>query len=169
MGISVRELAERIGSTVESVYRYEHGAKASLLAAEEIEHALDSDVIKSIDLFEAEEKEFTAEEPEDESLLKIQSLGSKIVTFRKAPFGAISASDEKILIEKGSSKSEIKRKALELEKTRAPFESFPVVLAKKSSDKAVGRTAVVEEEELSSLSRFKELVELIQEREKLNE
>ncbi len=166
-GISMKQLAEKVDSTLESVYRYEHGAKASLGTAEKIEKILEGDIVKSIDLFEQEEESFSEEKPVDESLLKLQSLGSKVSLFSRAPFKAISASNEKILVEKGNSKSEICRKSIELEKAKQPFESYTLVLAKKAPSTPVGKTAVVEEEELSSMSRFKELIELIKERERL--
>ncbi len=166
-GISMKQLAEKIDSTVESVYRYEHGAKASLLTAEKIEKILEGDLVKEIDLFESEPEEFGEEEPEDETLLKLKSLGSKISVFSRAPFRAISSRKESILVEKAGSKTEIKKKSIELDKARKPFNSYSILISKKIPARQIGQTPVIEEEELSSLSRFRELIELIREREQL--
>jgi len=68
------------------------------------------------------------------------------------------------MIARGTSRPMVKKKAIELSRARHIFASGPVILTKEFRMKAVSHVPVIEEEELESMSRFKELQELIKER-----
>lgn len=169
MGFTLEEIAQKIDSTVESVHRYEKGANVSLGKAEALEDLLGTSLIKKIDLLKGEkqEKNVFDSDIEDECLGKIQGLGVELSVFKHAPFRA-SVKKETLIIGKGNTKIEIRKKAVELIHAKNVFGSSPLILAKESSQKAVGNVPVIEEEELESMSRFNELRELIRERSRKN-
>ncbi len=174
LGLTLQQLATKVDSSVESIHRYEKGAAASLSVAEKLEGALSANLIKRIDLFvaqkpsEKEIKELYSEEIDDKALGKVHDLGVKIALFEHAPFKAYSKPDENLLIGKGEKKIEIRKRAIELGKTKGVLKGKPVIIASETKYKRVEQVPVVAEEELSSLGKFKDLVLLIKEREQLD-
>ena len=152
LGLTLEELAEKIDSTTESIYRYEKGANISLQKAEALEDLLAASLIKKIDLF--------SENP----LEKVRELGVELAVFSHAPFKASSSKKESLIIAKGANKQEIKKKAIELRQAMHVFSSGPVILAKEFHAKTIAQVPVIEEQELESMSRFNDLKELIRER-----
>ncbi|MBN2067773.1 MAG: helix-turn-helix domain-containing protein [Candidatus Diapherotrites archaeon] len=174
LGLTLQELAERLDTTVESVHRYEKGATASLSTAEKLEDALATNLIKKIDLFAAEKpsqaeiKGFYSEQIDDEALGKVHDLGVSIALFRHSPFRAYSSPKEGLLIGKGVKKLEIRKRAVELGKAKDVFKAKPLIIAHEARYKQVDHIPIVAEEELGSLGKFKDLMHLIKEREKLD-
>lgn len=168
LGLTLEEIAEKLGSSIESIHRYEKGASTSLRTAERLEKILNTDIIKEIDLFDKERGtgKIYDEELHDSALEKVRELGLKLAVFEHAPFKAYSHPKESLLIQKGERKQEIRRKALELKKTRTVFDSDSMIIAKGYKYKSVEDIPVIEEQELDSLSKYKELVRIIREREK---
>ncbi len=172
LGLTLQQLAEQVESTVESIHRYEKGATASLSMAEKLEDALATALIKKIDLFaaaqpsEKEIKGFYSEHIDDRALEQVHELGIKIALFKHAPFKAYSSPAESLLIGKVSHGMEIKRKAIDLEKTKKVFKAEPFIIAKDKKVKRFEQIPIIAEEELSTLSKFRDLMQLIRERER---
>ncbi len=172
LGLTLEQLAAQIDSTIESVHRYEKGASASLAAAEKLEDALSTNLIKKIDLFAAEKpsereiKEMYHEHIDDKALAQVHDLGISITLFKHAPFKAYSNAAEGLLIGKAGQKIEIKRKAIDLRKTKKVFKVLPFIIAKDKKVKRFEQIPIIAEEELSTLSKFRDLMQLIRERER---
>jgi len=171
MGLTLQELADKIDSTVESVHRYEKGATASLSAAEKLEDALDEQLVQKINLFEQpveREKELFEESFEDKALGKVHDLGVKVAVFKHSPFKAFARPKDSLLIGKAGARPEFGRRAAELSKTKKAFEGKPVIISKELSYSSVSCIPIIGEQELDSLSKFKDLMDLIRERESQN-
>lgn len=171
LGLTLQQLAEKIGSTIESVHRYEKGASASLSTAEKLEDALAVNLVRKINLFEEQKalekrgKELFEETIEDKALGKVHDLGVKVAVFKHSPFKAYAQPKESLLIGKASAGPEIKRKAVELSKTKRAFQGKPLIISKQLRYRQISHIPVIAEEELDSLSKFKDLMRLIRERE----
>ena len=174
--IPVSEIAHAIGTTPESLNRYEHGAKASLQTAKKLEDYFNTELIQQIDLFDSEKfdldnkekkSDLFSDKPENEALEKMHSLGFKMQEFKHAPFKVLSNPDDKLIISPEESKIKIKRKAIVMRQAKDALGTHSVIITKQEfSRKNIGGSALIQEEELDSFSRFKELLELIKEREK---
>lgn len=171
---TLEELARRTGITKESLYRLEHGFKTSLDTAKKLEKLLKADLILEKNLLE----EFALSKPkkevfenhfDDSSLEKIHSLGLDIIEFKHAPFRAFGTKKEFLLIDKGKEKSELQKKALVLEKTKAVFDSHSLIITKKFSLDKIESTPIIQEEELDSYSKANQLMKEIKKREKKSE
>jgi len=172
MGLTLSELAEKIGSTIESVYRYEKGASTSLATAEKLEDALDTVLVRQINLLQMERGKKGAGEKfyggpiGDEALEKVRDLGVEMAFFNHAPFRAYSQPSEGLLIGRGKQKACLEAKALELGKARRVLKGKPVIITQETRFSRIAEVPVVSEEELGTLSKFKDLMKLIREREK---
>jgi predicted transcriptional regulator len=135
---------------------------------------LSTNLVKKIDLFVDEksakkkEKGFYSEDIEDRALGKVHDLGVKIAVFKHAPFKAFSHGSEDLIIGKGAQRIDIEKKAVTLGKTKNAFESKPLIITKQVKYQSVGHVPIVGEEELDTLSKFKDLMQIIREREKLD-
>ncbi len=171
---TLEELAKKTGITKESLYRLEHGFSTSLETAKKLEKLLKADLIMEKNLLEdfvsvskenKDEKIFP-EKFDDEALAKIHSLGLDVLEFRHAPFKAFGTKKEFLFIDKGKEKTEMHKKALVLEKTKAVFDSHSLILTKKFNLERISLTPVMHEEELDSYSKARELMKEIKKREK---
>ncbi len=168
--LTLNELAKKTGITKESLYRLEHGFNTSIETAKKLEKLLKADLIIEKNLLE----DFIAKMPEktfdkefdDSSLEKIHSLGLDLIEFKHAPFKAFGTKKEFLLIDRGKEKTEIKKKALVLEKTKAVFEAHALIITKKFSLNQIASTSIIEEQELDSYSKINELMKEIKKREK---
>ena len=175
LDLTLEELAKKTGITKESLYRLEHGFSTSLETAKKLEKLLKADLILEKNLLEdfvenrknkdKEEKVFD-ENFDDASLEKIHSLGLDVIEFKHAPFKAFGTKKEFLLIDKGKEKSDLTKKALVLEKTKAVFDSHSLILTKKFNLERISSTPILEEQELDSYSKANELMKEIKKREK---
>ncbi|MDO8648123.1 MAG: helix-turn-helix domain-containing protein [Candidatus Diapherotrites archaeon] len=170
LNLSAQGLAERIGSSAESIYRFEQGSNASLELAKRLEEELGERLIlQSNPLHSMRQRPEGVEKVEDSALKQLNSLGLKIAVFNHAPFKAFSKNlpenEEPLIINKGASKVEIERKALVLERTKAVFDSHSMIIAKEFKLECIQHTPVVLEKELEELHKKKELLKLLKERE----
>jgi predicted transcriptional regulator len=171
MGLTLQQLAERIGSTVESVHRYEKGASASLSTAEKLEDVLEESLVRKIDLLERkkpeeDDKSLFEERIDDKALEKVHDLGVKVAVFRHSPFKAFAQPTDSLLIGKADSRQGVEKSSSELSKTKRAFQSKPFIICSETKFRKFSRVPVVGEEELDSLSKFKDLMALIRERER---
>lgn len=168
LGLTLSELAERIDASVQAMHRYENEAHASLTAARKLEQALKEKLVCRINVFENTqvEPDLFEEKSSDDSFARMQELGLKLALFDHAPFRAYSNPEEALLIDKGYSKQELKKKALVLEKARTIVHGHSVIISKETKYERIGNTSIIQEEELESFSKPRDLLETIKEREK---
>lgn len=165
-GLSTSSLAKLAGIAPKTVYGYEQGLHSTLETAKKIEQKLSTTLIKGINLNEKKTEEQIFEKaPNDEIFEKMTKLGLELALFEHAPFEAFSHPHGSLLISKADSALEVKRKGLRLKETKKIVNADSVIIAKKSVKKSTGSTAIIEEEELDSFSRKKDLLETIKERE----
>jgi putative transcriptional regulator len=166
------ELAEQIGVKPESMYRFEKGASTSLETALKIEKILNEKLIKEIKVFEKETEPIIFDEhPDDKILEKMHELGMKMALFSHSPFRAYGGNlDEKgIFIGTGKGKFDIPKKAVELKKTSTIIDSDSIIITKEYKYKSVEGIPIIEEEDLDTINKLKELKKLIKEREETND
>lgn len=157
-------LAEKIGVSKKSLHGYEKGSSASLETGLKLEKALKSDLIKRFNpLEEMPEEQGEKLDFYDPSFERLKDLGLKLSYFRHAPFRA--ADQGELLIER-SLGQDVKKKASVLGQTRKMLDTHAMVLTKRFKLKSFEQTPIIEEEELHSLSRPKDLMALVKEREK---
>ncbi len=171
LGLTLQQLASKIDSTVESVHRYEKGATTSLNTAEKLEDILNASLVKKINLFEEQkierekEKQLFEESFEDSALEKVHDLGVKVAVFKHAPFKAVAHPSDSLVIGKATTRQGIAKKAEELAKTKEAFKRKSLIISQEFKYRHVADIPIVAEEELESLSKFKDLMKLIKERE----
>ena len=168
LGLSQEELAEKVDITSESIHRYERGQPGSLEIAEKLEKQLNARLVKGIDIFgnrTFDEKIFESR-LDDEMLEKVRKLGLDIALFGHSPFEAYSGYEEPLFISRGERGVEIARKAVEMEKAGKVIRGRGVILASDFQKDIVGNTPVVSSDELSTMSRKKDLFELLKKKER---
>lgn len=168
MELQLEELAEKIGVAPESMYRFEKGASTSLETALKIEKALHEKLIKEIEVLEKESGPSLPDElPGDKMLERMHELGMKMALFSHSPFRAYGGDEKEkgIFIGTGRGKFDIPKKAVELKKTSTVIDSDSIIITKEYKYKSVEGIPVIEEEDLGTISRLRELKKLIRERE----
>ena len=167
MGVSLEELAGRIGIATETLYRFEKGASTSLETARRLEEELEKNIVKEVRLFDRKpEKTVIDENPDEEMLGRLHDLGLKMAVFSHTPFRAFGKAEEGMFISTGKGKFDIPKKALELKKTSAVIDSDSLIITKEYKYKSVGGVPVMSEHELETLSGFKDFKKLLRERER---
>jgi len=169
--LSAQELAERIGSSAESIYRFEQGNNASLELARRLEKELGEKLVVAKNPLQGKAHAPEGfERLEDSALKQLHSLGLRIAVFNHSPFKAFSQdfpeAKEPLMINTATaSKAEIERKALVLERTKAVFDSHSMIIAKEFKLERVEHTPVVLEKEIGELHKKRQLLKLLKERE----
>ena len=168
IGMSQEELAEKISSTPESIHRYESGKPSSLEVAEKLEKQLNTHLVRHIDIFENrkfDEKIFESRLG-DELLEKVRKLGLDIALFEHSPFDAYSKYEEPLFISRGERGIEIARKAIEIGKAEKVMKGKGMILSREFSKDVVENVPIVSMDDLSTMSRKRDLFELLKEKEK---
>ncbi|HLC79922.1 MAG TPA: helix-turn-helix domain-containing protein [archaeon] len=164
--LSLAGLAQKIGVSQETIYRFEHGASTSLGTAKKLEKELEEDLSQKIDIFGSLQPNTKIDETPHEKLLgKLHEIGLKMAIFDHAPFHAFGEIDSGMFISTAKGKFDIPKKALELKKTTAVLGSDSIIITKEYKYKNVQGVPVIEESDLSTIKKFKELKKLIEERE----
>jgi putative transcriptional regulator len=164
LDFTLSDLADKIGVTRKSMHNYEKGLSASLETGLKLEKELGCSLIKEINpLKEKPKGELKESQFFDPAFERMKELGLNLSFFQHAPFRATEGRE--LLIDRAF-KQDLRRKAMVLGQTRKVLDTHAMVLAKKSKVKAIDSTPIIEEEELESLSKPKDLMSLIKEREK---
>ena len=170
LGMSQEELAKRLNTTPESIYRYETGHTGSLEVAQKLEAELGAHLMKNIDISENkvfDEKIFESR-LSDEMLEKVRKLGLDIALFEHAPFDAYSFLERPLFISRGERKTEIAKKAMEIGKAGKALRGRSMILAGEFNKPMSGNVPVISRDDLTTLSRKKDLSELLEEKEGKN-
>ena len=167
MKLSLQELAQKVGVASETLYRFEHGASTTEDTAKRIGHELKGDFTKKFEVFgHGTERKKIDEVPDERLLEKVRELGVKMALFEHAPFNAFGEVERGLLISTGKGNADIPKKAGELSKTSKVIGSDSLIITKEYKRKSVGGILVLEESDLETISKVKDLRKLIEEREK---
>ncbi|MCR4369072.1 MAG: helix-turn-helix domain-containing protein [archaeon] len=165
LNMSMQELAEKIGVATDTLQRFEKGASTSIETAKKIESVLDEKLVKGVDVLHPKIGEMSVDdEPTGEVFEKMHDLGLRMAFFRHSPFKAFGTS-EPIFISTAKGAIDIPRKALELRKASAIMDSDSIIVTKEYKYKSAGGVPIIEEDELGTLSKIRDLRKLIKERE----
>jgi len=169
LGLSQEELAEKVRTTPESIHRYEKGQASSLEVAEKLEKQLNAKLVKGIDIFENRtfDEKIYESRLSDELLEKVRKLGLDIALFEHSPFEAYSRQEQPLFMSRGERRVEIARKAIEMGKAGKVIKGRSVILASDFTKDVVENIPVVSKDELSTLSKKKDLFELLEEKKHL--
>jgi len=164
--ISVHDLAQRIGVATDTIQRFEKGHSTSLETARKLEKELDENLVKKIDLLEHKKTITEFDDVPKEILLeKMQDLGLKMALFEHSPFRAFGKTKEGMFISTGKGKFDIPKKAIELKKASTIIDSDSIIVTHEFKYKKIGGVPIIEESDLDTIHKVKELKKLIDERE----
>lgn len=163
--LSLEELGKRVGVRPESLYRLEKGASTSLKTATRLEKELEDELVKGIKVLDMKTNMGQLDEDPDEKLLeKVQELGVKLALFRHSPFKAYGNTTEGIFMSTAKGKADIAKKALELKKTSAIVDTDSIIITKEYKYASVGGVPVIQEHDLDSMGKIKDLFEIMLEK-----
>ncbi|MDO8634351.1 MAG: helix-turn-helix domain-containing protein [archaeon] len=162
LGMTLEQTAQKIGLTPESVHRYETEGSASLEAAKKLEKLFGQGFLSRIDVLEPSKELGHGEKKElDDVFAKIEKLGFDLEFFSHAPFRAFSSPHGKIFLNRGKTGKEIRKKAIELGKTKKIIGGEPFIIAKEAREHEYHGIPIINEEELFSMTRHKNLLEAV--------
>ncbi len=175
LGISIGEMAKRLGVSRRTIKKYEEGTDTSLSTAAKIEEILGTYVIKEIDLTnfttecEVEECEgeiFEGKEGEILELLRV--IGFSVYPVKHAPFDAVSKVEDREILTGVKQVREIERRARILGKISETIERKAAYITDKELKKRVNSVVFVLKEELQCVSSPKDFISLLNEKSKIN-
>ncbi len=178
-GLSLGDLAERVGVSRKAIYEYERNEMdATLETALRIEEELDADIITPVDLnewhlmYEHEEGEKEAhpqkweDELEREIFEALSGLGFKIILARRAPFDALTADQKKErLVVTGVGRAcdrTIERKIMVLDRLSWVAQKMAMFVIDKEKKIKKTRVPVFSKEEIEAMEEPEELITRLQ-------
>ncbi|MBC7130228.1 helix-turn-helix domain-containing protein [Candidatus Bathyarchaeota archaeon] len=173
LGLSIGEVAEKVGISRRTLYGYERGtAKASVTAAYRLISALGAPVAKPVNIFEHENEAEASEDKPKRIIVKNRLvvrlfrklLGYDIVMVRKAPFDfAISLPDRDTCIIGGfvdEVNKTLPEKVEEIVSLSKVVEARPLLVTDGESKPPIRDIQCIPSEELSKIKRPEELYKL---------
>ncbi|ENN95624.1 hypothetical protein J422_06877 [Methanocaldococcus villosus KIN24-T80] len=173
LGISAGELADAVGVSRKTIYKYEAGlASPSLDIAIKIEEYLDVPLVKAIDLFEPindeniEDKVEKLEDYKREAINFLSELGFRSIVVNKAPFDAVAEKNveemQNILLTNIEEKidEEVLKKAIIVKEISKMLNSYSLLILEKK-EKELKNIPTVSMEELKKMDDALELIEHI--------
>lgn len=173
-GISLGELGDKIGVSRRTIYKYEQeGAGATFETALRLEEYLDESIVMPIEIFLVP-KDFYMHEKEVKGELerlildKLVKIGFQVYPIRRAPFDALTKSEDDLLLTKvvklGLKRMIGRARVLKSISDTAQTEAFFVVESDKSFKTNFGGIPVIKRDELEEIQESDELVETIDRR-----
>lgn len=169
LNLSLEELAEKIGVASDTLHRFEKGSSTSLETAKKLETELNKDLVLDVDIFKY--KPIIAEfddQPQERLLEKVHDLGVKMAVFNHTPFRAYGTNDQGIFISTSKGNFDIPKKALELKKASAIIKSDSIIVTREYKYDSYDGVPILNETDLETISKLKDLKKLIEEREKID-
>lgn len=167
--LTLKDLSERAGISLESLHRYEHGSPAQLDVAQKLEEILHAKLIRGINVFEHAYpvSEISAKAQNDplsiNALEQLEELGLKLSVFERAPLTA-AASEQHLLISHIDDTHHAAKKAMMLEKTQHVMKQPGVIVTRSKKKLHVHNVPILQEDELSTFSNVKDMMKRIHER-----
>lgn len=153
LGLSLHKLAELVGTTKETIYRYERGYYPTRDVAEELERILGVKLIKEV--------EPTSEPTQQElnypfSLL--HNLGGNVREFKRLPWNALAKKRTTISFLLPRERKHLRRRVRILERAKGEVFSYYLVIGKHRG------VPFIEEEEIEEAESFEEIEKIARER-----
>ncbi|NPA87057.1 MAG: helix-turn-helix domain-containing protein [Candidatus Diapherotrites archaeon] len=153
LGLSLQRLAELVGTTKETIYRYERGYYPSLEMARRLEEALGVELIEGF--------EPSAEEPREELHFPfdvLRSLGGRVSEFRRLPWSAMGRGRLTITFLHNISHRQLPRRLKEIRRARGTLFRYYLYVGNAPGVPSIG------EEEILEARSFKEIEKIARER-----
>ncbi len=165
--LTLKELSEQVGVSLESLHRYEHGSPAQLDVAEKLESILHAKLIRGINVFEhhyplverAEENPLSIN-----ALDQLRELGLKLSVFERAPLTAAAEDEHRLLISHIEDTHHAAKKAMQLEKTQHVVKQPGIIVTRSRKNLHVNNVPILREEEISTFSNVKDMMKMVNER-----
>lgn len=171
LGISLGEIAKRLGVSRRTVKKYEEGIDASIETAMKIEEILGTYVIKAINLLEfaelnvsEEEQEFEGEEAEIIEQLRV--IGISVYPVKHAPFDVVSKAEDMNVLTGIKKVREIEKRARVLGKISETLATRAAYIIDRELKKDIDSVVFVMKDELQCVSSPKDFISLIDEKSK---
>ncbi len=171
LGMSVGEMAKRLGVSRRTVKKYEEGIDATLDTAAKIEELLGTYVIKAIDLksfvdYDIEEWDEEVGGKEGEILTQLREIGVEVYPIRQAPFDAVSDAEGSQILTGVRQVREIERRARILGRVSEVTETRAAYITERElkCGSSVKSVVFILKEELSCVSSARDFITLINEK-----
>ncbi|HDN73622.1 transcriptional regulator [Archaeoglobales archaeon] len=173
LGISIGEMAKRLGVSRRTIKKYEEGIDTSLSTAIKIEEILGAYVIKAIDLTRFEGKckvrcDEVFEGKEGEILEQLRVIGVTVYPVKHAPFDAISRVEDRQILTGVKQVREIERRARLLGKISETIEARAAYITDREMRKKIDSVVFVLREELHCVNSPKDFISLLNEKSRIN-
>ncbi len=171
LGMSVGEMAKRLGVSRRTVKKYEEGIDATLDTAAKIEELLGTYVIKAIDLksfvdYDIEGWDEEVGGKEGEILAQLREIGVEVYPVRQAPFDAVSDAEGSQILTGVRQVREIERRARLLGRVSEVTETRAAYITERElkCGSSVKSVVFILKEELSCVSSARDFITLINEK-----
>ncbi len=171
LGMSVGEMAKRLGVSRRTVKKYEEGIDATLDTAAKIEELLGTYVIKAIDLksfvdYDIEEWDEDVGGKEGEILAQLREIGVEVYPVKQAPFDAVSDAEGSQILTGVRQVREIERRARLLGRVSEVTETRAAYITERElkCGSSVKSVVFILKEELSCVSSARDFITLINEK-----
>ncbi len=164
--LTLKDLSQRAGISLESLHRYEHGQPAQLEAAEKLERLLNVRLIRGINVFqslELKKEEEPAPTAQHSVLDQLQELGLKLSVFERAPLNA-AATEHNLLISHAETRQNVRKKAISMEKTQTILKYPGLIITNESKRVDSGDIPLFRADEISTFSRAADILDEINSR-----
>lgn len=166
--LTLKDLSERAGISLESLHRYEHGSPAQLDVAEKLEEILHAKLIRGINVFKhtypaSEISEKAQNDPLSiNALEQLKELGLKLSVFERAPLTA-AAEEHHLLISHVKEHQNPAKKTLLLEKTLSVVKQPGMILSSSKKSIRHSHVPVVNVDEITTFSNVHDILNAVNE------
>ncbi|ADG13694.1 transcriptional regulator, XRE family [Methanocaldococcus infernus ME] len=165
--ISVGELAEAVGVSRKTIYKYEnYSANPSVDIAIKIEEYLDAPLVRGIDLFEPIDEDIEVNKEIDglkkEIINFLNQLGFKSFPLERAPFDAVADDKKEILLTNIDKEEniEVKKKVYFVREIAKLLEAYTLLVLEKK-EREYKNVPVLSKKELEDMNNAMELINYI--------
>ncbi|MFH0970323.1 MAG: helix-turn-helix domain-containing protein [Candidatus Diapherotrites archaeon] len=165
--LTLKELSQSVGISLESLHRYEHGSPAHIDAAEKLERILHTTLVQPINVFE---KPFVSKEdwekPFSPSVIeRLEEVGIKLSVFERAPITA-AGKEHPLLVSHVENKHQLVKKAQHLEKAEDITQYTGMMISSGKPPEMEGKIPIIREDELNTFSSAKDILRSLREKKK---
>ncbi len=164
-GLTLKQLSEAAGISLETLHRYEHGLPAQFEVAQKLERILNNSLVKSINLFAYTlEIASTAEteRTEDTALEQLRDLGLKLSVFERATVSAAGI-EHPLLISHVKENQNPAKKTLLLEKTQRVINQPGLILSSTKKTFHHPHLPVLDVNEITTFSSVHDILNAVHE------
>ncbi len=169
LGLSIGEIASRIGVSRRAAKKYEEGVDVSLENAIKLEEILGGDIVEEINVFEFEidvdgsvNENYEGEEAEIVEQLKC--IGVKILPVKHAPFDMLTIAEEEHILTGVKQVREIEKRASIIGRVSEVLSTSAAYIVERRVKTEVGGVVFITKDEIECVSTPKDFISLIYEK-----